>query len=186
MEQVIILALLSASGLAAVTLLLNFDRWYQADVGYPYEARKCLYDAVERRFLGHMVEAVGRDFIIFGKVRIADVLRVRPDQKGGKYKVAHARIARDHVDFLLCDKVSTRVLCAVELYDPHNHPTLQLKRARALDKIFKAAGVPLVRFPRAERYKTLEIESSLAQVFENLGIQIGPKRFVSRRRAGFR
>ena len=181
MEQIIILALFSALGLAVVTLILNFDRWYEPKLGYPYEPRSYLYDGVERRFLGHLVQAVGHNFIIFGKVRIADVLKVKSSESEGKRRIAQERIAKDHIDFVLCDKVTTRIICAVELYDPHNHKTLQIKRARALDKIFKAAGVPLARFPRAERYKTLEIESSLSQVFENLGLRVGSKRFVSNR-----
>ncbi len=181
MEQILILSLISVAGLILVTVILNLEKWYRPDIGYPYEPRSYLYDTVERRFLGHLVQAIGRDFLIFGKVRVADIVRIKSDTKPGIRKLAWDRIAKEHIDFLLCDKVGTRIICAVELYEPRKNPVYQIKRARMLDQVFNAAGIPLVRFPRAQQYKTLEIESSLAQVFENFGIHIGPERFVSKR-----
>lgn len=164
------LLLFGCIGIAALVGMIRIEKWRHEQGETGYEGRAFLYDGIERLFLGHLVWAVGRHVIIFGKVRLADVVRVPTGLKGKIQQEAFDRIARQHIDFLLCDKKTTKVLCAVELYDPSAHPKKSLLRARFIDKVMKEAGIPLARFPRSKKYLSREIESAIRQTLAISGV----------------
>lgn len=157
-------------GIAALLGIIRVERWRHQQVETGYQGRTFLYDGIERLFLGHLVWAVGRHVIIFGKVRLADIVRLPDGLKGKMQQEAFDRVARQHIDFLLCDKKTTKVLCAVELYDPGAHPKKALIRARFIDKVLKDAGIPLARFPRSKKYLSREIESAIRQTLALSGV----------------
>lgn len=163
------LLLFGCLGIAALIVLLRLESWRRGRVAVSYQPKFALYDRIERLFLGHLVWAVGRHVIIFGKVRLADVITLAPGLNNTLKKEAYDQIARQHIDFLLCDKKTTKVLCAVELYDPTASPKQSLIQARFLDKVMKQAGIPLARFPRSQVYLSREIESSIRQTLALAG-----------------
>ena len=62
------------------------------------------------------------------------------------------QITQKHVDFLLCDPGSMRPLLGVELDDAsHERPNRQ-DRDIFVDKVFAAAGLPLLRVPVQAAY----------------------------------
>jgi len=162
-------------GSLALLILLKVETWRQQKVAVAYQPKPYLYDRTERLFLGHMVRAVGQHVIIFGKVRLADVITLSQDLPSHLKQEAFSQISRQHLDFLLCDRLTTRVLCAIELYDPQANPKATLLRARFIDRVLKQAGVPLARFPKAKSYKSQEIESSIRQTLALAGISWAEK-----------
>jgi hypothetical protein len=102
--------------------------------------------------------AVGNEYLIGLKVRVADVLHCSPsvwDEGFGHL------IARHHLDFVLCDPHSTEVVVAIELDDrSHDQPQRQ-RRDSFLNDAFKAARLRLVRVKAAARYRTRELRQQL-------------------------
>ena len=45
---------------------------------FPYTRNGALFSPAERSLLGALEQAVGEDYRIFGKVRVADIVSVRP------------------------------------------------------------------------------------------------------------
>lgn len=164
------LILFGGCGIALLLALARLEGWKNQRIETGYLPRGHLYDSTERRFLGHLVWAVGRHVIIFGKVRLADILLIPPGLKGKLKQAAFDRIARHHIDFLLCDKRTTKVLCAVELYDPSGNPKKALLQARFIDRVLKEAGIPLARFPRSKQYLSHEVESAIRQTLAYAGV----------------
>ncbi|HBF07798.1 MAG: hypothetical protein CMD81_15150 [Gammaproteobacteria bacterium] len=165
------LLLVGCIGTALLLGLLKMERWRNSSINKAsYRPKSRIYDAIERLFLGHLVWAVGRHVIIMGKVRLADVITLGPDLKGKMRKEAYDRIARQHIDFVLCDKKTTQILCAVELYDPTANPKQTLMQARFIDDVFKQAGIPIARFPRAKKYLSHEIESAVRKTLAAAGV----------------
>lgn len=169
-DMVFWLMLFACVGVVLVLGLLRLESWRRERIQVAYQPKLRLYDATERRFLGHLVWAVGQHVIIFGKVRLADVISVAPELKGKLRQEAFDQIARQHIDFILCDKKTTQVLCAIELYDPATNPKKALLQARFVDKAMKQAGVPVARFPRSKQYISREIESSIRQILAQSGL----------------
>lgn len=170
LESVFWLIFLGCMGIFSLVIVLRLELWQGAHVEGRYRAKSGIYDSVERLFLGHLVWAVGRQAIILGKVRLADVITLDFSGSLHRHRKAYDQIARQHLDFVICDKRSTRVLCVVELYDPAAHPKRALLNARFLDRILKEAGIPIARFPRARKYRTMEIESSIRQTLAKAGL----------------
>src|SRR5690625_4183210 len=94
---------------------------------------------------------------IHGKVRLEDVIGVRPGLPRNEHHAARNRIKSRHLDFVLVDVTTTRVVCAFELDDPsHNTPRVrQLDEFK--DRVMKAAGIPLLRVRAAPSYRTDEL-----------------------------
>jgi len=66
-------------------------------------------------FLGVLGKAVGPDYRVLGKVRVADVASLK---RGPSASVRHGalnRIALGHFDFVVCRASDLVVVCAVEL-----------------------------------------------------------------------
>lgn len=134
---------------------------FKANDEFPFHKRSHLCDPNERRFLGALVMAVGNEYLIMTKVRIADlmVLSKQLDEKGKKN--AYDKVSREHVDFVLCRKHNTEVVCAIDLIDRTSLNMERARRAKFLDELFKNAGLPFVRFGHKEKYRPMELKTAI-------------------------
>ena len=82
-----------------------------------YKQQPILFTPAERSFLGVLDLAVGKDFRLFGKVRVGDLLAPQTGLNRANHQVALNKINRKHLDFVLCDPGDLTVLCAIELND---------------------------------------------------------------------
>jgi Protein of unknown function (DUF2726) len=51
--------------------------WARATVAYPYTKNQFLFSPAEYSFLGVLEQAVGREYRVFGKVRMADIVDIQ-------------------------------------------------------------------------------------------------------------
>lgn len=129
----------------------------------PYEKRSHFLSAAERSLFGVLEQAVDGKYLIFAKIRVADLLAV---QKGALERQGHMnRITSKHVDFVLCDRASVAPLLAVELDDSSHDTEARQKRDQFLDDAFRAAGVPILHV-RASRSYDVSLMSN--QILERL------------------
>jgi len=126
----------------------------------PYRVRDDLLSAAELSFYHVLSSIVGSRVTICIKVNLADILYVpRTDQNVGYRN----RIASKHVDYLLCDPGTMKPFLAIELDDvSHSRPARQA-RDEFVDKVFQAAGLPLLHIAAQREYSTREI-----------AVQVGP------------
>nr|WP_274522501.1 DUF2726 domain-containing protein [Halorhodospira halochloris] len=83
----------------------------------PYTKASALFSPAERSFLGVLDQAAGYDYRVFGKVRVADVVKVRSMADRRAWQRAFNQISSKHFDFILCAKDDLSVVAAVELDD---------------------------------------------------------------------
>jgi len=81
-------------------------------IGFPYRPAKTLFSPAERSFLGVLDQAVGSDYRVFGKVRVADVATVKTGRNNSVRQGAVNRIAQKHFDFVLCNASDLSIVCA--------------------------------------------------------------------------
>ena len=84
-------------------------------VGLHYQPAKTLFSAAERSFFGVLDQAVGSEYRVFGKVRVADVAMVKPGLGKSARQGALNRVAYKHFDFVVCRAGDLAIVCAVEL-----------------------------------------------------------------------
>lgn len=127
---------------------------------YTYTKHKALFTPAERSFYGVLIQAVGDDVQVFGKVRVADVLK--PDCVSSEKRLrAFNKISSKHFDFVLCSKRDLSVLCVVELDDRSHNSPKRRKRDAFLDAACKSAGLRLVHIPAKSKYSHAAISQAL-------------------------
>lgn len=123
---------------------------------FSYKKRLRLFTPTETAFLYALEKAVGDEYRIFGKVRLADI--VDTEVYRGVGDKAFSLIAYKHIDFLLCDKSSLAIVCAVELDDwMHQSEKRKIKDAEKTYAL-NSAAIPLVRFSVHSSYVLREIK----------------------------
>lgn len=148
--------LLGLGALALLAFLLSIARRFGPRYRLPYVADGALFSPEQRAFLAVLERAVGRDYRVYGKVRVADVLGVRPRLDRMSRRRARERLGQRRFDFLVCTAESSAIVCAVNL-SPPSRLGRRPPRDR-LDRICAAACLPFVRFRAGDRYSVVEIE----------------------------
>ena len=128
----------------------------------PYRLRDDFLSAAEASFYHVLRQVVGERATVCPKVGLGDLFFVvRPNENQG----ARNRIAAKHVDFVLCDPATMRPLAGIELDDASHTREDRKERDVLVEKIFKAAGLPLLRFPVQRSYALAEVNACIAPVF---------------------
>ncbi|MDX1944161.1 MAG: DUF2726 domain-containing protein [Pirellulaceae bacterium] len=124
----------------------------------PYERRGILLTPPEINFLRTLESAVREDWLIFSKIRLSDIIKVRPRTR--KFQSWQSRIQGVHLDFVLCDYETLEVKLAIELEDGQSHLT-RPGRARFVNLALTAAGLPLLRVKVMEKYETTALRKDI-------------------------
>ena len=104
-----------------------------------------LLSQAERSFFGVMDQAIGADYRLFAKVRVADVVAVRKGLDGSNRQKAFNRIAAKHFDFVVCRSGDLSVACAVELDDRTHRRKSRAARDEFLSGVCASISLPLLR-----------------------------------------
>lgn len=128
-----------------------------------YLQQPALFTPAERSFLGVLDLAVGKDFRVFGKVRVGDVLAPKSRMDRGSRQTALNRINRKHFDFVLCRPGDLAVLCAIELNDSSHQQKHRQERDAFLADACRGADLPLVMFEARRAYSPVEISARIAE-----------------------
>lgn len=138
---------------------------------YPYTQIPVLFSPAERSFLGVLDQAVGAQYRIFGKVRVADVIQPRKGLDNGKYQTAFNRIRSKHFDFLLCARSDLSVLCAIELDDKSHKQRKRRKRDQFLSNACRASDLPLLQIPAQHGYTVHELRTKIYDSLESVTLK---------------
>jgi len=158
----------SLAVLIGIGLFLLGFYWFRASApaqeALPYAPQTLLFTPAESRFLGVLDQVLDRRFLIFGKVRLADVIKPTPGLNGSAYFSAFNRIACKHLDFVICHAHNQTIIGAIELDDSsHNRPDRQA-RDRFVDGALAAAGVPILHVKVQRHYAPEHLKAELMTV----------------------
>ena len=141
----------------------------------PFKRQVALFTPAERSFLGVLDLAVGKDFRIFGKVRVGDVLAPQDGLNNRVRTTALNKINRKHFDFVLCKPDDLTVLCAIELNDKSHQQKNRQDRDAFLVDACHGAGLPLIMFDARRAYAPSEIGARIAEALSTkTASRIGP------------
>jgi hypothetical protein len=161
MAKLIPLIILFAIVAVLPTLLKLFQSGKKPAQSFPFQSQGKLFTPAERSFLGVLDQVVGDSFRVFGKVRLADVIKPKPGMTRSARQAAFNQIQSKHLDFVVCDPGDLSIQFAVELDDSsHNKPSRQSRDA-FLEQAMAAAEIPLFRFPVKKGYALEEIRSTI-------------------------
>lgn len=120
-----------------------------AKVAFPYTRNERILSPAESSFLAALRLAVADEYEIFAKVRLLDVLSVKA---GEGRQAAFNRVQAKHLDFLLCDRLTSQPVLALELDDSsHQRPERRVRDA-FLEETLEVIGLPALRCPVTRAY----------------------------------
>jgi very-short-patch-repair endonuclease len=157
---VVVLVVLAVGALIWVSSNLVSSKMAPAPT-FPYQRQTHLVSPAERSFLGVLEQAVGDQYRIMGKVRLADVIKVRFGMNRKDRQGAVNRIQSKHVDFVVCHAKDLAVKYVVELDDQSHERATRRDRDEFVDQALQAAGVPIVHFHVKRSYAVAEVQKVL-------------------------
>lgn len=122
---------------------------------FPYRRNERFLSPAESSFLAALRIAVADEYEIFPKVRLIDVLTVRRD--GAGYQAAHNRVVAKQIDFLLCERGTSRLMLALELDDSTHKRPDRAARDAFVEEVLEVIGLPVLRVPVTRTYDTREV-----------------------------
>lgn len=97
---------------------------------------------------------MAEEYEIFPKVRLLDVLNVKA---GEGRQAAFNRVQSKHLDFLLCERETSRPVLALELDDSSHQRTTRKTRDAFVEEVLEVIGLPALRIPVTRAYDPREI-----------------------------
>ncbi|MES9901851.1 MAG: DUF2726 domain-containing protein [Sedimenticola sp.] len=128
---------------------------------YPYDKHSTLFSAAERSFYGVLCQAAEGKAVVFGKVRVGDVLKTKKGLNASERQKAFNRISAKHFDFVLCKPDDLSVMAAVELDDSSHDSKKRMERDEFLEGASEAAQLKLHRFKARNSYIIDEVRKEL-------------------------
>jgi hypothetical protein len=126
-----------------------------------YQSRTNLLSAAELHFLRSLEAAVPSSIHIAWKVRLADIIDVHTSASAKMRTQRFNKIRSKHIDFVLCDRATSAIQCAIELNDrSHARPERQQRDGFVRDSL-KGAGIPLIEIPCSRAYDANRLREQL-------------------------
>jgi very-short-patch-repair endonuclease len=132
-------------------------------VRFPYGKRELL-SAAELTLFRVLKRELPVEWHLLTKVNLADLFFVRQPHRN---QAARNRIDRKHVDFVICDVRTMRPLLAIELDDASHERADRIARDQFVDRVFEAAGLPILHVKFAWAYQP---EVLMHAIRQKLGI----------------
>lgn len=117
-----------------------------------YIIKNAIFSPAERSFWGVLTLATSDGAVVFGKVRIADILEPHKRLSGGEWQSAFNKISSKHFDFVICNSEDLAVISVVELDDKSHNWKKQALRDEFIQGICEGAGLKLHRFKASDSY----------------------------------
>lgn len=111
---------------------------------YSYYAKELMMSRTEADFFRRLDSAVSERYFVFPQVHLSALFDHRIN--GQDWSVAFWHVNGKSVDFVLCDKITLKPAYALELDDFTHGRRDRVERDIEVERIFKEAGLPLVRF----------------------------------------
>jgi len=123
-------------------------------IKFPYIKNDSLLSESEKKFYFVLTEILGNDYLIFSKVRMADLFHL-PKMSNGDFYHYQNKINSKHVDFLICDKENIKPLLAIELDDSSHLKMDRISRDKLVDEIYENAKLPILHIKYSNNYEKI-------------------------------
>lgn len=117
-----------------------------------YQSRKQFFNKSERVFYTELVRQNNRQYHIFSKVRLEDIVEVKSELEWKERQRYRSSIKSRHVDFVLVNKESGKIELAIELDGGYHNNKKQQDSDRKKNKILNDSGISLVRIKTGSNF----------------------------------
>lgn len=129
-----------------------------------YESRGNLLTPAERSFLRVLEQALDSRYRVFGKVRLADLIKPTRELDTDKRTTLLNRINQNHADFVICTANDLSLVGVVAMETPAYRHGEQSGRDGGIDQVLATAGIPVLRFPSRNEYSVPDVRTRLSEI----------------------
>lgn len=149
---------------AAVALIRLAVLWFEGrqESALPnYRRRVTLLTPAEQVFRDVLLRAIPEHIHVCYKVRLLDVI----EGENPRDVAARNKVMSKHLDYVLIESRSSRIVAAVELDDASHLRPDRVERDRFVEHAMRSAGVPLIRIRAATTYDEHAVAAKLAESY---------------------
>lgn len=140
--------------IAIVIKTLTSLKFSKKTARFRYESLEEILSGTEQSFFLVLKESLSKDYEIFAKVRITDVLTPNEIFNLQNCNAAIYTSLPKHFDYIICEKYTLSIVAVIEL-DEKDHIRREARaRSRFVEKACQTAGFKLLRFPSRLEYRT--------------------------------
>lgn len=132
--------------------------------GYQYTAKQYIMTRAETDLFRKLYNSVNEKYFIFPQIHLSTILNHKIN--GQNWRGAFSHINGKSVDYVLCDKNTLGLICAVELDDYTHNNVDRVERDHEVEKILKNAGIPLVRLYDFNNRSDEDIRNIIAEALK--------------------
>jgi hypothetical protein len=140
-----------------VIIFFVYSRRGSPKNNFPYESREVIFSFAERSFFGVLVQAVGENAVVLGKVRIADVMKPQKGLNRSDWQIAFNRISAKHFDYVVCTPDTLSIIAVVELDDRSHAKKKSMERDQFVEGACSSAGITLHRVKARAAYNVASL-----------------------------
>lgn len=130
----------------------------------PYLLCDNFLSPAEFSFFKVLTSLAGQRLTVLTKVNLGDLFFISRSFNSMIYR---NKIARKHVDFLLCDSVTMKPLVGIELDDSSHKRNNRIERDWFVNQVFQSAALPLLHVAAQREYNTKELAARIAPIIRD-------------------
>lgn len=127
---------------------------------FPFERKTTIFTLAEKNFQLLVEQAVGPQYRVINRVKLADVISIRKGVSSRSCQTANKNAANKYLDFVICDKDSMKLMGAIDLVYTQGKG-YKLKKDWFVSGALEAAAIPHVRIKVKANYTIEEIRSCI-------------------------
>jgi hypothetical protein len=160
-NHIIFLALAAfVFGIAAITRMSG--RTTKAHNASAYQAKASLLSPAELHFKKTLDAAIPSTATIMAQVGLEEIIHVKTSIRGKDWARARGKIKARRIDFVVCDRETYKILCAIELND-HSHARADRKiRDAFIREALAGANIPLIEVACKNTYDSTALGAQIA------------------------
>lgn len=154
--ELILLALISL----VVIVAMLASRLNDNSFPFPFDKKATLFTTAEKNFQVLIEQALGNQYKVINRVRLADLLTIR---KGVSQKASQAAIKNaenKYLDFVICERDTMKLLGVIDLVDTQGKG-YKIKKNWFVSGALEASGIPHVRIKVKANYTVAEIRTCI-------------------------
>lgn len=128
-----------------------------------YKSKVFLNSKAEMNFLMQLHRTMPSDYIVMCKVRLADIVTPTNSKNIRLFRLVSSK----HVDFVICERSTSKIVMCIELDDASHFSPSAKKRDREKDMALKSAQVNVVRVRASRTYSNAVINSITSELHNN-------------------
>ncbi len=156
--EVIILLLVLLAVIAALVL----NRMMHHGNPFPFSRKTQLFTQIERSFLALLEKAVGDQYKIINRVKLADIIDIKQGADVKTKRAAMLKLNAKYLDYVLCNSSDMSIVAVIDLVNNANKDGHKAIPDWFVSGALEASGVPYLRMKIKAGYAVSDIQQALA------------------------